>query len=287
MARIYGLNGVLRGRQGNNVFSVQNGTQVVRAYQPVVSNPRSIAQQVQRTKFALAGRMSAATPLLAIAGLEGSNPRAKRARFVQLVTNSAAVTTVDGSLRASVLLADVAYSEGNVAQYTTPPTITAVWGTGTQGQYYVLVTYSRGFLSTDAPEGYGEILVVALYDAVTGRLDEVQAVERVMGGDQATFTLNFRQGAQRNVYVAAYICPFIRDTRTASMVTSFLGGSETEAFINSSVAARLSNARWGQSVFVTSIGVLGGTQQSAIAPVDDNRHVTDPDNGDVMKDSKK
>lgn len=288
MARIYGLNGVLRGRQGNNVFSVQNGTQVVKAYQPAVSNPRTIAQQEQRTKFALAGRMSAATPLLALSGMQGGNPRSKRARFVKLVTNSATVAAGESGLRASVLLSDVVYSEGALAQYSAPPVFSAAWGTSTQGQYYVKVTCNRGFIVPEAtPEGYGELLVVALYDAVTGRLDEVQAVERPMGQSNQTFTLDFRQGAQRDVFVAVYVCPFVRGTRAGSLSTSFLGGSETEVFLNSSTSNLLNAASWGQSVFSGSIGVIGGNQSNALSP-DDNRNVeVDPDNGDVMKASKK
>ena len=59
MAKIYGLNGVLSGRQGSTVFAVRNGVNIARKYQPVVSNPKSMAQVESRAKLKALSQLSA------------------------------------------------------------------------------------------------------------------------------------------------------------------------------------------------------------------------------------
>lgn len=59
MAKIYGLNGVVTGRQGNNVFAVRGGEQVLRKYQPKVFNPNTEAQVAVRARMKLMSQLSA------------------------------------------------------------------------------------------------------------------------------------------------------------------------------------------------------------------------------------
>ena len=59
MAKIFGLNGVLNGRQGANVFVVRNGVNIVRKYQPVVANPSTAGQVETRAKLKLMSQLSA------------------------------------------------------------------------------------------------------------------------------------------------------------------------------------------------------------------------------------
>ena len=58
MAKIYGLNGVLSGRQGSSVFAVRNGENIVRKYQPIVTNPSTQAQVNVRSRFKLLSQVS-------------------------------------------------------------------------------------------------------------------------------------------------------------------------------------------------------------------------------------
>ena len=243
MARIYGLNGVLRGKQGNNVFSVQNGTQVVKAYQPVVSNPRTILQQFQRSKFALAGKMSGVTPIEAIQGLAGGSARDKRASFVANILRKAVVNSSGGNLVASINYDDVIYSVGAVAQYSGAPSFTARWGGGAISANTASVTIVPGALPSGSPAGYSELLITALYDANTFSLDEVRVIERP--ATQAV--LDFRMGQQRDVIFVGYVVPFIRMSRNSAPVMSDLGGTETDANLTSSQSAVLSGAVWGRS----------------------------------------
>lgn len=59
MAKIFGLNGVLSGRQGYTVFAVRNGVNIARKYQPIVSNPKSASQVEGRAKLKLLSQLSA------------------------------------------------------------------------------------------------------------------------------------------------------------------------------------------------------------------------------------
>lgn len=51
MGKAVGLVGSITNKVGNFVFSTWKGIQVVKAYQPNVTNPRSTGQTAQRTKF--------------------------------------------------------------------------------------------------------------------------------------------------------------------------------------------------------------------------------------------
>lgn len=259
MAKIYGLNGVIRGRQGNNVFSVQNGTQVVKAYQPVVSNPRTSAQIEQRLKFSLAGKMSGATPALALSGMRGSSLREKRARFVSLVVRAASVS---GSV-ASVDYERVLYSEGSLARYSAQATFTAEF-TGAVSNSFVDVNLPAMTVNPAAPAGYGEIAVFALYDAATSTLDEVQAFVR---SRTAATTIQFRQGRRRDCFVVGYVVPFNKLSRTGSLVTGSIAGTATAAQLEGSSNALLVGDEFGQSNLIAILPVLG--TQANMAPNDD------------------
>lgn len=266
MARIYGLNGLIRGRQGNNVFSVQNGTQVVKVYNPAVSNPRTLAQREQRTKFALAGKMSMATPNEALIGLSGASKRNRRAQFVRSLVNAASVSGTIDALTAAVPYSSVMYSEGTVPQWSIAPTVTASF-TGSALSSRVTVSVTSLQLSSGAPAGYGELVIVALYDISTSQLEEVQ-VQRRSASAAANFS--FRQGVRRNVYIVTYLAPFIEDVEATRPRTSFLSGTETDINLSASSLLRLSSARWGQSIPVSVTPVLGAETAVAPNPIDDN-----------------
>ena len=261
MARIYGLNGLIRGRQGNNVFSIQNGTQVVKVYNPQVANPRTLAQREQRVKFALAGKMSGATPSDALIGLNGANPRARRARFVRMLTLRSSVSGTASDLVASVDYENVVYSEGSLAVYSTAPTITAV-ASGTASSRRVTVTIGGMTLSPLAPTGYGELIVAALYDAETSMLDEVQVQEREVG---ASMQIVFRQGFPRDCHVAVYVVPFVNEQRLARPFSVGIADSETAVTLNARSLYHLAGSNFGLSVLLGVYPVLGAVANTTMA----------------------
>lgn len=76
MAKIFGLQGVLTGKLANTVFAVRYGEQLARAYQPVVHNPKSEAQAINRAKLKLISQLSAVlAPVIAIRRIGSKSPR--------------------------------------------------------------------------------------------------------------------------------------------------------------------------------------------------------------------
>lgn len=67
MAKIFGLFGTMTGKVADVVMVVRNGVQVVRKYQPVVSNPSTQAQVAARARLKLMSQLAAVMgPYIAI-----------------------------------------------------------------------------------------------------------------------------------------------------------------------------------------------------------------------------
>lgn len=59
MGKIYGLFGSMTGKVADVVMSVRNGEQIVRKYQPIVSNPSTPSQVASRAKLKMMSQLSA------------------------------------------------------------------------------------------------------------------------------------------------------------------------------------------------------------------------------------
>lgn len=67
MAKIYGLFGAMTGKVADVVMVVRNGAQVARKYQPVVSNPSTLAQVAVRSRLKMLSQLAAVlSPVIAI-----------------------------------------------------------------------------------------------------------------------------------------------------------------------------------------------------------------------------
>lgn len=65
--KLYGIGGVGTGKLGNQIFAVKAGEQIVRQYQPVVSNPNTAKQVETRAKMKLISQVAAVVaPTIAI-----------------------------------------------------------------------------------------------------------------------------------------------------------------------------------------------------------------------------
>lgn len=69
MAKVYGMGGIATGKKGNEVYAIRAGENIVRQYQPRVSNPNTSAQVASRAKLKLMSQLAAAVaPVIAIKG---------------------------------------------------------------------------------------------------------------------------------------------------------------------------------------------------------------------------
>lgn len=268
MATIYGLNGVLRGRQGNNVFSVLNGTQVVKAYQPVVANPRTLGQREQRAKFGLAGKFSSATPTNALVGMRGSNPRMRRANFVQNLVNNATTRLSGATVIASIPFESVKFSEGALGVYSYIPSVTAQWS-GSASRENVRITVSGISLPNIVPEGYGERIVVALFDPLTYALDQLDTAVRT----SSAADFYFRVGARRDVVVAAYIVPFVANDSVRSFSTSNMYSADDAVELQGLLSSGAASLTFGDSVFVSAVALPANPTQSTTSREGDESDV--------------
>lgn len=110
--------GQFRGRVGGLVFARgDNGSQIIRSYQPVVKNPRTEGQLEQRAKVNLAGRISRAIPKNIIYSL-GANGRARRSELLKSLIKATSVTKSGDNYNASVAKASVKLSKGDFLDFS-------------------------------------------------------------------------------------------------------------------------------------------------------------------------
>lgn len=108
MAKIYGLFGAMTGKVADAVMSVRNGEQIVRKYQPVVSNPNTPAQVEARAKLKLMSQLSAVmAPVIAI-------PRVGSVSSRNLFTKKNYPLTTYASSEADINLADIQLTDSVV-----------------------------------------------------------------------------------------------------------------------------------------------------------------------------
>ena len=168
MGKIVGLIGSASGKIGNVVYSVTNGVQTARIYQPVVYNPKSNLQTIQRAKGNLAGRISSFTPRTAIMGL-GSNNRARRGAFLSNLLLRATVDATTNGYKARIDNPDVLFSRGAVMLSILNPSVTALAN-------YLTVNLSGASTSMIPVDVYAAMqtrLVAMVYDNTTQELVEV------------------------------------------------------------------------------------------------------------------
>lgn len=109
MAKVYGLNGYLRGKLGNTVFAIRNGEQVSRQYNPNPMNPKSAVQTANRAKLKLLSQLGAALqPVIAIPRMGMVSPR-------NGFTQANYQYTAFAGENASIDLADIQLTKSSVA----------------------------------------------------------------------------------------------------------------------------------------------------------------------------
>lgn len=107
--KLYGIGGVGTGKLGNQVFAVKAGQQIVRQYQPVVSNPNTAAQVETRSKMKLISQVAAiVSPAIAI---PSDGLRTKRNMFIK--ANYGLLSYSNN--KASMSLPDMKLTKGTLA----------------------------------------------------------------------------------------------------------------------------------------------------------------------------
>lgn len=249
MSKVVGLVGSASGKLGNVVYSVVNGVQTARVYQPVVANPKSQGQRLQRAKVNLVGQVSAITPWQILSGL-GVNRRARRARFLRLamqkVTSGPAAGDTN-TINAKLAAEDFIFSEGAIT-----PTMTVV--NVNAAIQSVSLTLNRMGGVTDAEFNASGLLVVVVLKAASGVYESV--LYRFVSSDEltgGTFTVSLPHIAEGRYFADVYCAPFRTDDGTSLRARAEeLFGDSTDFNANMSYSPSAVPLLWGKSVLIQS-----------------------------------
>lgn len=113
MAKLNGIIGSGSGKVGVMVLSKgKAGQTIARAYQPQVSNPNTIPQQLQRAKMNLAGKIGNVVPSAALSALSMGNNRDNRSEFSRVIIRSSTSGLVGGVATAQVNPERIIFGKG-------------------------------------------------------------------------------------------------------------------------------------------------------------------------------
>lgn len=246
MAKVVGLVGAASGKIGNLVYAVTNGIQIARVYQPVISNPKTAGQNLQRAKGNLAGRMSSFVPRTVIMGM-GINNRVRRGEFLRNILKNADATYVNGTYEAKINPALVLFSKGAV---TLPITLTSI--TATSHNVAIVLTGVADTIIT--PEVYASRLVrlvAMVYDQTTNNLVEVSTKLATMPTQGSTATTNMAIAHTGGYEVFVYAIPMsTEDGSAASIDTSVVSLDDDEIAASLSVNGNAVVFDYGKSVYL-------------------------------------
>lgn len=197
--------GQFRGKLGAVVYAVRNGQQIVRAYQPVVANPKSTAQSIQRAKGNLAGRISAITPWQILEGL-GSNKYKRRSRFLRLLLTRITAGQAAGDpsrFNAKLANTDFVFSEGSVIPVYTLASALSATETTVVANLGVIPGYTQAMR-----ESQGLLSVVVIKNPT---LEFEQILYRFLSPDdlsEPTTQVTFIHRSEGAYYADFYVAPF-------------------------------------------------------------------------------
>lgn len=227
--------GVFRGKVGSVVFQANKGdttaNQIVKAYQPIVANPRTDGQLAQRAKMTLAGQLSSICPSDVLSAF-GMTKRNNRGKFVSTIISASTTNRVSGNYIANVDASDIQFSKGGFAN---PFTLTPRIGINSS-------VLSVAISCADTVVGrYGVRVIAMLVHTVDGSLkyDDVVYKDIIPNATDAAVSLDLSAAVisdeVQNCYV--YAVPF-RITDRANVNADFIvsEGTTITSGLNRSVS---------------------------------------------------
>lgn len=228
--------GVFRGKVGSVVFQANKGdtsaSQIIRAYQPIVSNPRTDAQMVPRAKMTLAGQLSSVVDTELLSAFRSGNNRKNRGKFTSYIIRASQVTKSNGQFTAAVPASEIKFSDGGFAN---PFTVTPRIGQGSS-ILNVDIEANAGIVGE-----YGLRVVALLVHTADGvdRYDAAAFTDVIPTSAQASATLDLTrvisETGANNVY--CYAVPFkLTDRSRISSDFMFSEGEVITSGLNRSIS---------------------------------------------------
>lgn len=247
--------GQFRGKLGGVVYGVRNGQQIIRAYQPVVANPKSKEQRLQRAKGVLAGKLSHLITASVIVGMNGGSKSGRRAMFnknlLDSIVSEIAVTT--GDAKATLVPDLLKLSNGPqvhaISRQTSPITLDSN-------------TVNVGWNNSDWEGNIRLVMLVSRYNSESKQYDWYLFEATADVADrQHTFQLpsEFLEMSEGDIF--AYAIPIIINDETLELNGSPLSSTEgalRTTFIANLVATDSSAISYAESELVGSSYVTFG-----------------------------
>lgn len=238
--------GQFRGKMGGVVFSVRNGQQVIRNYQPVVANPKSSDQRIQRAKAVLAGKLSHILTAPMIIGMNGGSKAGRRSEFNRVLLDAieSQISVTTGVAKATLMPERLLLSQGDAVHATVPDPSSIVYDSG---------TLQVGWRATDFA---GSLRVILLVSYWNGSEYEWRVYEKVVQASSRSVTVTLPanwQGTGNYGDVFAYAIPIIINEETLRLNGTPLVSSDepdTSKYIAKLVATESSAISYAESEYL-------------------------------------
>lgn len=242
MAKIRGIAGGINGRAGEMVFSKgDNGTTIMKKYQPVVFNPRTEGQLRQRAKMNVVGQFVGLCPTALLRPLAMGSNRMNRADLSSRLLMAATVTKSDGNYVASFPPAAVKFAHGN------QPALTSIDSVVVEDTKVTISATPN--VPAELLNKYGDRIVVGILSDNQNRLyDGILFTDHVVTAASAqTIVMNLNQPLEEGQTLVVWRVPFVLNDGTTSVngQNIYIGDSAISAALATNSNALV--ASWGDT----------------------------------------
>lgn len=245
MARICGFGGGIYGRSGEVVFSKgDNGKTIMKKYQPVVANPRTNGQLMQRAKMNVVGQFVGMCPNSLLAPLAKGSNRMNRASLSSRLLKAASVVKSGENFIADFDPSVVKFATGSQNALTSINSVDIE-------ESKVTITATNN-VPDELLGSYGDRFVVGVLSSADNTLyDAIVFMDHVVTTSGAqTAVINLNHPLEEGQTLVVWRVPFVLNATGAAVAGRdiYIGDGAITA-----VLARSSNALvqvWGDTVVV-------------------------------------
>ena len=242
MAKYYN-NKIKTGRVAGSVFAVRNGEVIERAYNPIVANPRTDAQLIQRAKMNLAGQISKLVGFELLTSMSMPYKGKNRTMFVRNIVNKAESDMVGKDAVAKIDPADIIFSRGSVT-----PVATAAAPVVTANNVQLSLTPSAGIEENT----FGERVIVLVYEAADAQVPMAafSGESLIDPEDVSNIDVPIPFGMRTGNVLAVYRVPYRVANYGVTVKAEQMEGTPQQ--ISAALTRSGENVLWGETIFVGS-----------------------------------
>lgn len=242
MAKYYN-NKIKTGRVAGSVFAVRNGEVIERAYNPIVANPRTDAQLMQRAKMNLAGQISHLVDWVILTSMSMPFKGKNRTMFVRNIVNKAVSEMVGKDAVAKIAPSDIIFSRGSVT-----PVATAAAPVVAADSVTVTLTPAAGVEANT----FGERVVVLVYESADAMVPMGAFTgEALLAADDPTsIECPIPFGMRTGNVLAVYRVPYRVANYGVTVKAAEMEGTPQQ--ISAALTRSGENVLWGETIFLGS-----------------------------------